>query len=131
MTIFSLYLNFFLKGLSNIGYEGGEVEFKCTYAHGFQTKAKYFYKKDAASTSVLIQTEEGQTSSVNGRVSLQDATNARGFTVTLRELTAEDSGKYSCGMRRGPSERHHHLSERILVIKSCKFQHTVMNTKSH
>ncbi|KAG5278161.1 hypothetical protein AALO_G00095870 [Alosa alosa] len=103
--------------LSNIGYEGGEVTFRCTYAQGFQTKAKYFYKKDTASPNTLIETKAGQTSQVDGRVSLQDHTNAPVFTVTLQELTAQDSGKYSCGMIRGQNEPDH-LSERRLAVKS-------------
>ncbi|XP_062388747.1 polymeric immunoglobulin receptor-like [Sardina pilchardus] len=102
--------------LSNIGYEGGEVTFKCTYAQGFQTKAKYFYKKDSASPNTLIETDIGQTSQVKGRVSLRDHTNARVFTVTLQKLTVQDSGKYSCGMKRGRMEPDH-LSERRLVVK--------------
>lgn len=111
--------------LSNIGYEGGDVTFRCTYAQGFQNKEKYFFKKDAASSDHLVETKNGETSNVKGRASLQDNTNSRVFTVTLQDLTAADTGKYSCGMKKGEKENDH-LSERRLVVKNGTFQMAVI-----
>lgn len=120
LNILSLFVE-----LSNIGYEGGEVTFKCTYAQGFQTKEKYFFKKDQSS-DYLVETKNGQTSDVKGRASLEDFTNSRVFTVTLQNLTASDSGRYSCGMKKGGGNADH-LSERRLHVKDGKFQMALHN----
>ncbi|XP_076148941.1 polymeric immunoglobulin receptor-like [Alosa pseudoharengus] len=83
-----------------IGHKGDEAKLRCPYEVGHQTYLKYLSRGECASTGyVLIKTElRRQARASQGRFSLQDEREGRVFSVTISNLTAEDSGKYCCGI---------------------------------
>ncbi len=82
------------------GHSGGEINITCRYQdkHTENTN-KYFCKGQWDMTcSDLIKTKEKDKWIDSGRFSLYDDTTAAVFTVTFRNLTEQDSGKYWCGV---------------------------------
>ncbi|XP_019521246.1 PREDICTED: CMRF35-like molecule 9 isoform X5 [Hipposideros armiger] len=81
-------------------FEGDTVSLQCTYGEELRKKKKYWCRK----TGLLVQrcsgaiyTEDGQ-EKTEGRVSIQDRPQELTFSVTLRKLTLQDTGKYLCGV---------------------------------
>ncbi|XP_062381901.1 polymeric immunoglobulin receptor-like [Sardina pilchardus] len=89
--------------LRNVGYEGGDVLFRCTYAQRYKRQRKYFHPNRTSQRS---------------RLSLLDSPSDRVFTVTLGKLTAEDAGSHYCMMSAPQKSERDHRSERILMVKS-------------
>ncbi|KAK6300994.1 hypothetical protein J4Q44_G00290920 [Coregonus suidteri] len=80
------------------GTEGGNASIQCPYAWGFETYQKYLSKGIWAYRVDVIKTQTHQhpTWTHKGRYSLYDDTERRVFTVTITNLTLEDSGTYWC-----------------------------------
>ncbi|XP_045067590.1 CMRF35-like molecule 5 isoform X2 [Coregonus clupeaformis] len=80
------------------GTEGGNAGIQCLYARGFETYQKYLSKGIWAYRVDVIKTQRYQhpTWTHKGRYSLYDDTERRLFTVTITNLTLEDSGTYWC-----------------------------------
>ncbi|XP_073764062.1 polymeric immunoglobulin receptor-like isoform X2 [Danio rerio] len=90
-----------VSSMSVIGYSGGGVMITCKYDKGFETYPKYFCKEQWISPcSELIRTEINSEEKwvQSGRFSLIDNKTASGLTVTIRDLTEQDSGTYYCGV---------------------------------
>lgn len=79
------------------GYIGGEAQMTCLYGTGHEKVGKYL--QNVGSPTSLIHTEHGQVKTSNGKFSLYDDTRTRELTVTFRQLEAEDSGNYTCGIK--------------------------------
>ncbi len=75
------------------GYSGGGVSIKCRYNEGYTDKAKYFCK---GKCTVQIKTNTKHKWVDSERFSLYDDTTAAVFTVTIRDLSEQDSGTYYC-----------------------------------
>ena len=101
-----VFLSILLKVNPVYGDEGDEATFRCPYEEGYQGNKKLFSSGECSSWNkdILIISEEGQTQAKTGRFSLYDNINARVFSVTMRGLTAKDSGKYSCAVRTGVTD---------------------------
>jgi len=84
--------------MSVTGYSGGGVNITCEYDKGYTENKKYFCKREWPSCKDQIMTDNKDTWVHNGRFSLYDNTSSAVFTVTIRNLTEEDSGKYYCGV---------------------------------
>ncbi|XP_016304267.1 CMRF35-like molecule 8 [Sinocyclocheilus anshuiensis] len=90
--------------ISVTGYSGGKVIITCKYERKYTENAKYFCKGQKPVTpqigwcSDLIKTEEKNEWVDSGRFSLFDDTRAAVFTVTIRDLSEEDSGTHQCGV---------------------------------
>ncbi len=81
------------------GHSGGEINITCTYQDKHTKNAKYFCKGQWETIcSDLIKTKEKDRWVYSGRLSLYDNTTAAVFTVTIRNLTEQDSGTYWCGV---------------------------------
>uniref|UniRef100_A0A673WTH7 Immunoglobulin domain-containing protein n=1 Tax=Salmo trutta TaxID=8032 RepID=A0A673WTH7_SALTR len=78
--------------------EGGNSSIQCPYDRGFETYQKYLSKGIWAYQVDVIQTKMHQHPAWThkGRFSLYDDTERRVFTVTITNLTLEDSGTYWC-----------------------------------
>ncbi|XP_017211426.3 uncharacterized protein isoform X2 [Danio rerio] len=90
-----------VSSMSVIGYSGGGVMITCKYDRGFETYPKYFCKEQWISPcSELIRTEINSEEKwvQSRRFSLIDNTTAAFLTVTIRDLTEQDSGTYYCGV---------------------------------
>ena len=96
-----VFLSILLKVNPVYGDEGNEATFICPYAGVYQRNKKLFSRGECGiwNKDILIISEEGQTQAQTGRFSLYDNIDARVFSVTMRGLTAKDSGKYVCAVR--------------------------------
>ncbi|KAL0153207.1 hypothetical protein M9458_051492, partial [Cirrhinus mrigala] len=85
-----------VSSISVTGYSGGGVIITCKYDEGYTAHAKYFCKGQNPGCSDLIRTEEKEKWFHSGRFSLYDNRSATVFTVTIRNLSEQDSGTYQC-----------------------------------
>ncbi|XP_014402769.1 PREDICTED: CMRF35-like molecule 9 isoform X8 [Myotis brandtii] len=83
------------------GFEGDTVSLQCTYEEKLREHKKYWCRKGGIFVSrcsgIIYAREDGQ-ERTEGRVSIQDNPQKLTLTVTLRELTLQDSGDYWCGV---------------------------------
>ncbi len=82
------------------GYSGGGVSITCRYDEGYTDNKKYFCREQWSGCTNQIKTKEKDKWVDSGRFSLYDDTTAAVFTVTIRDLTEQDSGTYQCGTDR-------------------------------
>uniref|UniRef100_W5MVQ3 Immunoglobulin domain-containing protein n=2 Tax=Lepisosteus oculatus TaxID=7918 RepID=W5MVQ3_LEPOC len=83
------------------GVRGGLVEIECSYPDGYRDNEKYWCRHPCWNTKdVLITTGKRNTMVTVGRFSLFDNQKVRTFTVTMNNLTLQDTGVYYCGLER-------------------------------
>ncbi|XP_042573552.1 CMRF35-like molecule 8 [Cyprinus carpio] len=89
-----------LSSIRVTGYSGGGVSITCRYDRGYTDKDKYFCRGQPVTCSDLIKTDKknGEKWVGSERFSLYDDTSAAVFTVTIRDLTEQDSGTYRCAV---------------------------------
>uniref|UniRef100_A0A2K5QTG7 CD300 molecule like family member g n=1 Tax=Cebus imitator TaxID=2715852 RepID=A0A2K5QTG7_CEBIM len=84
------------------GFEGDTVSLKFTYKEELRDYRKYWCRNVGLFFSrcagTIYSGEEGQ-ETTEGRVSIRDSRQELSFTVTLRNLTLKDAGKYWCGVK--------------------------------
>ncbi|XP_054449149.1 protein CD300H-like [Pteronotus mesoamericanus] len=89
-----------LHGPSTVtGTVGGSLSVQCRYQEGYKPFAKYWCRQPCLpffSETVETSASEGEVR--RGRVSITDHPGNLTFTVTLENLTANDAGKYRCGI---------------------------------
>uniref|UniRef100_A0A672MBQ0 Ig-like domain-containing protein n=1 Tax=Sinocyclocheilus grahami TaxID=75366 RepID=A0A672MBQ0_SINGR len=87
-----------VSSISVTGYSGGGVSITCRYDRGYTENAKYFCRGQWSECTDQIKTDKtnGEKWVDSGRFSLYDDTRAAVFTVTIRDLSEEDSGMYQC-----------------------------------
>ncbi|KAM9492062.1 uncharacterized protein ACWYII_004067 isoform 4-T4 [Salvelinus alpinus] len=93
--------------ITNRATEGGNAHIQCPYDRGYETNQKYLSKGTYRDSVVVIQTQKQRHPAWThqGRYSLCDNTERRVFTVTITNLTLEDSGTYWCGVNTwGPDQ---------------------------
>ncbi|XP_074245219.1 CMRF35-like molecule 9 isoform X1 [Saimiri boliviensis] len=85
------------------GFEGDTVSLECTYREELRDHPKYWCREAGLLFSrcagTIYSGEEGQ-ETTEGRVSIRDSRQELSFTVTLRDLTLKDAGKYWCGVKK-------------------------------
>ncbi|KAK2909442.1 hypothetical protein Q8A67_005279 [Cirrhinus molitorella] len=85
-------------------YPGSKVTIKCTYGKTYTRNTKYFCRGQKPDTiwigwcSDLIRTDTKNKLFKDGRFSLYDNTRKLVFTVTIEDLSEQDSGTYQCGV---------------------------------
>ncbi|XP_042573203.1 adhesion G protein-coupled receptor E3-like isoform X2 [Cyprinus carpio] len=89
-----------LSSISVTGYSGGRVNITCRYDRGYIDNEKYFCKGQNPGCTDLIKTDKknGEKWVDSGRFSMYDDTRAAVFTVTIRDLSEQDSGTYQCAV---------------------------------
>ncbi|XP_058417493.1 protein CD300H-like isoform X1 [Diceros bicornis minor] len=89
-----------LSGPSNVtGTVGGSLSVQCRYEEEYRTFTKYWCRQPCLPLwQQIVETTESETEVRRGRVSIMDHTEDLTFTVTLENLTADDTGKYRCGI---------------------------------
>ncbi|XP_076118334.1 polymeric immunoglobulin receptor-like [Alosa pseudoharengus] len=80
------------------GHEGGDAVINCTYQKGYESYTKYLLIGECKDGDDVIRSNGRAQWTHRGRVSLQDKKNTNIFTVTIHNLTLEDSGIYVCGV---------------------------------
>ncbi|XP_004374509.1 CMRF35-like molecule 9 [Trichechus manatus latirostris] len=93
-----------LEGPKEIsGFEGDTVSVRCSYREKLKRNQKYWCRMGGIFISrcsgTIYAGEDGQ-EVASGRVSIRDSLQEQAFTVTLRNLTLGDDGKYWCGVTR-------------------------------
>ncbi|XP_028824985.1 CMRF35-like molecule 8 [Denticeps clupeoides] len=103
-----------------IGYEGGQVIFTCPYDKTYSSNAKFLCRGicPLLNRDVLIKTQPGKSFIYDGRFSLKDYPAIGLFTVTIRRLAAEDSGKYMCVVERSLPNIYTELQ--LIVVEAPK-----------
>ncbi|XP_075850725.1 CMRF35-like molecule 9 isoform X3 [Microcebus murinus] len=93
-----------LQGPKEIsGFEGDTVSLQCTYSEELRAYKKYWCRQAGflllRCSGIIYAGEEGQ-ETTQGRVSILDRPQELALTVTLRNLTLQDAGKYWCGVKK-------------------------------
>ncbi|XP_046874457.1 CMRF35-like molecule 9 [Hypomesus transpacificus] len=88
---------------------GGTASILCSYKPEQKDFKKYFSKGTGEGKVGLLH---HQKPSSNGRYKLHDDTEKGRFTVTMADLTPEDSGTYRCGVGQESAEWRSHLEHR-------------------
>ncbi|KAI5089703.1 polymeric immunoglobulin receptor-like isoform X1 [Silurus meridionalis] len=81
---------------------GGNATIHCSYDPGSEKYPKYFSK--GQQKTELVRQDRKVTWSRDWRFSLEDDTETRVFTVTMRNLSVDDAGVYWCGVDRWISD---------------------------
>ncbi|KAL6044597.1 hypothetical protein STEG23_035225 [Scotinomys teguina] len=92
-----------LKGPKEIsGFEGDKVSLKCTYEKKLRGHRKYWCRQGgimvSRCTDIVYTTQNQEVA--QGRMSIRDNPRDLSITVTMRDLTLKDAGKYWCGIDR-------------------------------
>ncbi|XP_019373292.1 PREDICTED: CMRF35-like molecule 7 isoform X2 [Gavialis gangeticus] len=83
------------------GVLGQSVSVPCQYVERYQTYQKYWCGgENWNSCSKVVESTGSQDEVRQGRVSLRDNHHLHKFTVTLENLTLEDTGTYWCGINK-------------------------------
>ncbi|XP_022052259.1 CMRF35-like molecule 1 [Acanthochromis polyacanthus] len=85
------------EALSVEGKVGKEVTIKCSHSNA-GSNVKYFCKDPCKNEDILVTSKETNEDDSNGKYSIKDEGNT--FTVTISDLTEDDSGAYWCGIER-------------------------------
>ncbi|XP_072861166.1 CMRF35-like molecule 8 isoform X1 [Chlorocebus sabaeus] len=90
---------FALRGPSTVdGPVGGSLSVQCCYEEKHKTLNKYWCRPPRVLRCDKIVETKGPAGKMNGRVSIRDSPGNLSFTVTLENLTEEDTGTYWCGV---------------------------------
>ncbi|XP_059003421.1 uncharacterized protein LOC131815663 isoform X1 [Mustela lutreola] len=89
-----------LSGPSTVmGTVGGSLSVQCQYEEKYKTFTKYWCRQPCLpSWNQTVATGRSEEKMRSGRVSIVDHAENLTFTVTLENLTADDAGKYRCGI---------------------------------
>ncbi|XP_008511439.2 protein CD300H [Equus przewalskii] len=81
------------------GTVGESLSVQCRYEEEYKTFKKYWCRQPCLPLwHEMVETTVSEVEVRSGRASIVDHTGDLTFTVTLENLTAEDSGKYRCGI---------------------------------
>ncbi|KAL1779756.1 CMRF35-like molecule 9 isoform X2 [Sigmodon hispidus] len=92
-----------MKGPKEIsGFEGDSVSLQCTYEKEVRQHRKYWCREGGimvSRCSDIVYASQNQ-EVTQGRMSIRDSPRKLSLTVTMRDLTLKDTGKYWCGIDR-------------------------------
>ncbi|XP_029785097.1 CMRF35-like molecule 2 [Suricata suricatta] len=79
------------------GTLGGSLSVQCQYEKEYQGYKKYWCRGQSESTcDKIVETNVEEKEEKSGRVSIRDHADSLTFTVTMENLTADDTGSYWC-----------------------------------
>ncbi|XP_077612813.1 protein CD300H-like [Crocuta crocuta] len=89
-----------LSGPSTVtGPEGGSLSVQCRYKEKYKAFPKYWCRQPCLLLwNQMVETRGSEGEVQSDRVSIVDHSADLTFTVTLKNLTADDAGKYRCGI---------------------------------
>uniref|UniRef100_A0A8C7JJ15 Immunoglobulin domain-containing protein n=1 Tax=Oncorhynchus kisutch TaxID=8019 RepID=A0A8C7JJ15_ONCKI len=93
------------KSVTETAFLGGEATIRCNYPEDHKDDIKYFCKEDSESDC------ENKISDIDHekprRYSLSKRRRERFYTVTISDLTEDDTGTYWCGVETSRTEQHY------------------------
>ncbi|XP_030047695.1 CMRF35-like molecule 8 [Microcaecilia unicolor] len=96
VTVLPVDLRFQTYSREETGFVGESLSLTCWYGRDDKTEVKYWCRGDRwRSCDILADTEFIK----NDRISITDNQTALEFTVTMKNVTAADSGTYWCGIK--------------------------------
>ncbi|XP_047561931.1 protein CD300H-like isoform X2 [Lutra lutra] len=82
-----------------MGTVGGSLSVQCRYEEKYKTFTKYWCRQPCLLLwNPTVATGRSEEKMRSGRVSIVDHAEDLTFTVTLENLTADDAGRYRCGI---------------------------------
>ncbi|XP_025721954.2 protein CD300H-like isoform X1 [Callorhinus ursinus] len=82
-----------------MGTVGGSLRVQCRYEEKYKTFTKYWCRQPCLPLwNQTVATRGSEEEMRSGRVSIVDHPGDLTFTVTLENLTVDDTGKYRCGI---------------------------------
>ncbi|KAM9492056.1 polymeric immunoglobulin receptor-like isoform 2-T2 [Salvelinus alpinus] len=91
------------KSVTETAFLGGEATIRCNYSEDREDSVRYFCKED--SESDCEYQISGTYYSELGRYSISKRRRERFSTVTIRDLTEDDTGTYWCGVETSRTEQ--------------------------
>ncbi|XP_029601393.1 polymeric immunoglobulin receptor-like, partial [Salmo trutta] len=86
------------KSVTETAYLGGEATIRCNYPEDHEDSIKYFCKESNDFNTCIYMIFAYQTTAKAGRFSVSDNTGEKSYTVTISDLTEDDTGTYWCGV---------------------------------
>ncbi|KAG5837774.1 hypothetical protein ANANG_G00216260 [Anguilla anguilla] len=114
-----------LWGPVNVSGQASSIKtISCLYSADYTDSVKYWCKADGVDgCSPVVNTENKER---ENRTQIRDDPSNRRFLITIRNLTAQDTGVYYCGV-----QGHSSLSDRrVLVNLNVEADHSEMSTTS-
>uniref|UniRef100_A0A8C2KC90 Immunoglobulin domain-containing protein n=1 Tax=Cyprinus carpio TaxID=7962 RepID=A0A8C2KC90_CYPCA len=109
-----------IKHVSRVsGVTGEHLNITCHYENKLKNDVKFICKSSSTSLCEKSATKVSSEINSNGRFSLRDNESAEVFTVTITDLTEEDSGIYWCGaIQRGHGHKNKWISVTDLKVSA-------------
>ncbi|KAK2909448.1 hypothetical protein Q8A67_005285 [Cirrhinus molitorella] len=109
-----------VSSISVTGYSGGGVIITCRYERKYTANAKYFCRGEWSECTDRVKTEDTNKWVNSGRFSLYDDTRAAVFTVTITDLSKQDSDTYYCAVERSGLDPKTEVNLMVLTADCCE-----------
>uniref|UniRef100_A0A674BMQ0 Immunoglobulin domain-containing protein n=1 Tax=Salmo trutta TaxID=8032 RepID=A0A674BMQ0_SALTR len=109
------------KSVTETAFLGGEATIRCNYSEDYKDSIKYFCKESNDFKTCVYMISANQTTTKAGRFSASDNRRERFSTVTISNLTEDDTGTYWCGVETNRTEQRYITlitQVKLLVIMS-------------
>ncbi|XP_070964901.1 CMRF35-like molecule 8 [Oncorhynchus clarkii lewisi] len=93
------------KSVTETAFLGGEATIRCNYPEDHEDNIKYFCKESNDFKTCVYMIAAHQTTAEAGRFSVSDNRTERFSTVTISDLTEDDTGTYWCGVETSRTEQ--------------------------
>ncbi|KAK6301001.1 hypothetical protein J4Q44_G00290990 [Coregonus suidteri] len=92
------------KSVTETVYLGGEATISCNYPEDHEDSIKYFCKESKDFKTCVYMIAAYQRTAKAGRFSVSDNRRVKSYSVTISDLTEDDTGTYWCGVVTGRRE---------------------------
>ncbi|KAK6300999.1 hypothetical protein J4Q44_G00290970 [Coregonus suidteri] len=92
------------KSVTETVYLGGEATISCNYPEGHEDSTKYFCKESNDFKTCVYMIAAYQRTAKAGRFSVSDNRRVKSYSVTISDLTEDDTGTYWCGVETSRTE---------------------------
>ncbi|XP_031667465.1 CMRF35-like molecule 7 isoform X2 [Oncorhynchus kisutch] len=117
------------KSVTETAFLEGEANIRCNYPEDHEDDIKYFCKESNDFKTCVYMVAAHQTSAEAGRFSLSDNRTERFSTVTISDLTEDDTGTYWCGVETSRTEqRYSTLITQVKLLVIMKPTNTTTTT---
>ncbi|KAM9485947.1 polymeric immunoglobulin receptor-like [Salvelinus alpinus] len=114
--------------VTETAYLGGEATIRCNYPEDHEDSIKYFCKESNDFKACVYMIAAHQTTAKARRFSVSVNSRDTFYTVTIRDLTEDDTGTYWCGVETSRTEQRYITlitQVKLLVRRSVSSTHRV------